>query len=288
MSLSVSLTPGIGLALVAMVCFGLGDLVYKRAAMAGVAARHFIMVQAWFFCPLITLYALATGTLVLGPAAIWGALAGLCALVGFTNFAASLRLGAVSTNAPIFRLNFTITAALAILLLGESLTALKLLGLALALTAVWLLLADKSATAAGPNWSALTRVLFATLCVGLANFFYKVGLNAGAPPETILSTQAWTFCSLATVYVTAKDRSLRPPAATWLTSAAAGVLLLVGFVALLHGLREGPASVLVPVAQLGFVITALIGVLTFGERVDARKRIGLLVAAAALGVLAIS
>jgi uncharacterized membrane protein len=271
-----------------MVCFGLGDLVYKRAAMAGVAARQFIMVQAWFFCPLITLYALATGTLVLSPAAIWGAAAGLCALIGFTNFAASLRLGAVSTNAPIFRLNFTITAALAIVLLGEPLSALKLAGLALALVAVWLLLADRTASATGTNWAALTRVLFATLCVGLANFFYKVGLGGGAPPETILSTQAWIFCSLATVYVYASDRTVRPPAATWPTSAAAGVLLLIGFVALLHGLQDGPASALVPVAQLGFVITALTGVLAFGERIDARKRLGLAVAAAALAVLAIS
>src|SRR5215212_9879027 len=102
------MTPGIGLALVAMVCFGIGDLIYKRAASEGVAAHHFIMVQAWFFCPLITLYALLTGTLVLNAAAIWGTLAGLCALIGFYNFAHSLRFGAVSTNAPIFRLNFTI------------------------------------------------------------------------------------------------------------------------------------------------------------------------------------
>ncbi len=37
---------------------------YKRAAMAGIGARHFIMLQAWFFCPLVTLYALARHQLV--------------------------------------------------------------------------------------------------------------------------------------------------------------------------------------------------------------------------------
>jgi drug/metabolite transporter (DMT)-like permease len=52
------MTPGIGLALLAMVCFGAGDLIYKRAAAAGIEARHFIMLQAWFFCPLVTIYAL--------------------------------------------------------------------------------------------------------------------------------------------------------------------------------------------------------------------------------------
>jgi uncharacterized membrane protein len=44
----------------------------------------------------------------------------------------------------------------------------------------------------------------------------------------------------------------------------------------------GPASVLVPVAQMSFVITALVGVAMFGERLDLRKGIGLAVATAAL------
>ena len=70
-------TPGFGLALLAMIAFGAGDLIYKRAAAAGTEARHFIMLQAWFFCPLVTLYALVRQKLVLEPAALWGSLAGL-------------------------------------------------------------------------------------------------------------------------------------------------------------------------------------------------------------------
>ena len=50
-----------------MIFFGAGDLIYKRAAAAGIEARHFIMLQAWFFCPLVTLYALARHQLVLEP-----------------------------------------------------------------------------------------------------------------------------------------------------------------------------------------------------------------------------
>jgi drug/metabolite transporter (DMT)-like permease len=48
------MTPGLGFALAAMLCFGVGDLLYKRAAAAGVDARQFIMLQAWVFCPGIT------------------------------------------------------------------------------------------------------------------------------------------------------------------------------------------------------------------------------------------
>jgi drug/metabolite transporter (DMT)-like permease len=129
-------TPGIGLALLAMTAFGAGDLIYKRAAAAGTEARHFIMLQAWFFCPLVTLYALVRQKLVLEPAALWGSLAGLIMFFAFYNFSRSLRSGSISTNAPIFRLSFTLTAALAIWLLGEPLTLVKVAGLGLALIAV--------------------------------------------------------------------------------------------------------------------------------------------------------
>ena len=50
----------------------------------------------------------------------------------------------------------------------------------------------------------------------------------------------------------------------------------------------GAASILVPVAQMGFVFTALVGVAMFGERLDGRKQIGLLVAAGALALFAFS
>src|SRR4051812_47303020 len=120
----IGMTPGIGLALAAMICFGAGDLIYKRAAAHGIESRQFIMWQAWVFCPGVTLYGWLIGRLDPVWPAIWGSIAGLLSLVGFYNFARSLQTGAVSTNGPIFRLNFTITAALAIILLGEPLSAM--------------------------------------------------------------------------------------------------------------------------------------------------------------------
>ena len=102
----------------AMVCYGVTDFIYKQAAGAGIRADRFLMAQAWFFCPLVILYAAATGNLAPVPAALWGSLAGLFVFVGLYCFARSLAAGSVSTNASIFRLNFIVTAFLAILLLG--------------------------------------------------------------------------------------------------------------------------------------------------------------------------
>jgi uncharacterized membrane protein len=282
------MTPGLGFALGAMVCFGAGDLIYKRAAAAGVEARHFAMLQAWVFCPGVTLYAWLTGTLDPQTWALWGSLAGAFLLIAVHNFLASLKSGAVSTNAPIFRLNFTITAALAVLLLGETLTLAKLAALASALAAVWLLLAEPAAGGGRANLSSLARVLVATVAMGLTSFFHKIGLMHGALPETLVSAQAWTFCTLATLIALVGDRGYKVPAYAWRYAPSAAVVLVAAFVLLVHGLALGPASVLVPVAQMSFVFTALLGAAIFRESLDARKRIGLAVAALTLVLFAVS
>jgi len=122
-------------AIVAMVCYGVSDFIYKQAAAAGIRADHFLMAQGWLFCPLVIVYALATRTLVLDPAALWGSLAGVFVFIGFFWFIRSLATGSVSTNASIFRLNFIVTVLLVVIWLGEPLTPSKIAGLALALLA---------------------------------------------------------------------------------------------------------------------------------------------------------
>src|SRR5262249_51158927 len=132
-------------AIVAMICYGLSDFIYKQAADAGIRADHFLMVQAWFFCPLVTLYALATGTLVFDPSARCGSLAAAFIFIGFSYVIRILAAGSVSTNASIFRLNFVVAVLLVITLLGEQLTPSKIAGLVFALVATWFLVGAGSA-----------------------------------------------------------------------------------------------------------------------------------------------
>lgn len=280
------MTPGLGFALGAMACFGVSDLIYKRGAAAGIPSADFLMAQAWMFCPGVTLYAWLSGNLHVHLPALWGALAGLFLFVALYNFTQSLHGGAVSTNAPIFRLNFTLTAALAILILHEPLTPAKTVAIGCALIAVWLLLAEAGAERGKVSAASLAQVLLATVTMALTNLFYKIGLQYGTPPETMVAAQAWTFCSLATLSGFLRD-GIRMPRRGWSYAAFAAFGLFGAFVLLLHGLALGPASVLVPVAQMSFVITALAGIAIFHERFDVRKCAGLAVAAIALILFAI-
>src|SRR5262245_30892599 len=185
-----------------MLCLGLVDLVYKRGAAAGIQARHFLMLQGWFFLPGVVLYGLVTGTLEPAPYMLWGMGAGLFVFIALYNFARALKGGSVSVIAPIFRLSFTVTTALAVLLLGEPLNAWKLAGLAGALLAVWLLLGsgEKTVPAAGAVRPALARALVAMAAMGVANFLYKVGAQTGGAPATFIAGQALVFMPLATAF----------------------------------------------------------------------------------------
>jgi len=283
-------TPEIAYAVAAMVFYGLGDFIYKRAAAAGIRADHFLVVQAWIFCPLIILYALVTHTLVLKPAGLWGSLAGVFVFIGFYNFIRSLATGSVSTNAAIFRLNFVVTAVLAIGFLGEPLTVSKVAGLVLALFATWLLLGahDPNAPARDAARRSLILVLLATLAFGAATFFHTVGLRQGASPETLVAGQAVLFMPLAMVFLYLVEGKIRPAPATWPYAATAAVLLLIAFLFLLSALTHGQASVLVPIAQMGFVVTATFGIVFLKEPFNLRKAAGLVAALAALAVLAAS
>jgi drug/metabolite transporter (DMT)-like permease len=271
----------------AMLCFGVGDLLYKRAATAGVPTHQFLMGQSWLFAPSAILLAIVRGVPVV-PAALWGAGAGVCSFIAFYNFSRSLATGSISVNAPIFRMSFILTAALAVVILGEPLTPLKVAGLAAAPFAAWLMLGGAPA-GQRISGASLLQVGVATAALGVAGFFYKMGLLHGARPELVVAAQACVFMPTATVFSTLREGGrVWPSRLTLRYGPAAGLALVVAFLLMIQALTEGQASVMVPIAQMGFVATAIFGFAFLGERFDGRKAAGLAIAAAAMICLALS
>jgi len=244
------------------------------------------MQQACCFLPAVVFYGLATGTLVPAPSLLWGMGAGLFVFVALLNFARALALGAVSVIAPVYRLSFIVTTALAVLILGESLDAWKLTGLAAALAAVWLLLGGGVPSAARAGARPIGHALAAMGAMGVANFLYKVGAMGGGQPATFVAGQAFMFTPLAIVFAWRRDGGFKAPRQGWGYGASAAALFVFALLLLFESLRLGPASVLVPISQMGFVVTAVIGVVVLREPFTARKAAGIACALAALASLA--
>ncbi len=206
----------------------------------------------------------------------------------FYNFSRSLRTGSISTNAPIFRLSFTLTAVLAVWLLHEPLTPIKLAGLSLALLAVLALAGDAAGRAARRGQVRLADAgaardrcgrdrqphLQGRIVAGLDSGNAAVGAGVGVLDRWRPRSSGWA------------NGRINPPAAGYRYGAMAAATLLTAFILLLNGLSVGPASVLIPVAQLGFVFTAVLGRVLFRETLSWRKRCGLVIAATAMVTLA--
>lgn len=273
---------GMKLALAAMMFYGLADLVFKHAAAKGVEAHHFLAFQSVFFTVGIFLYGLMTDTIFLGVPFLWGMLTGVLVFVALYNFARSLMSGAASIVVPIFRLSFTITTVLSLWFLREALTAWKLTGLAAALIAVWLLLAGNSASSPRATWPSVLQILVSSVVMGIVSFVYKLGTIAGGSPATLIAGQAVVYLPLAILFTLARGRGAKPPQGAWRYSAMAALLQLSALVMLISGLQQGEASILVPIAQLGFVVTSALGFIFLRERLTLRKVFGLAFAIASL------
>ncbi len=285
----------IGFALAAMVMNGLTDFAFKKAAEGSMRGKfrmyHFIVAQACLFTLLILVYGIVSNQLKAGPHLWLGACAGVFMFIGFTSFAWSLQHGSISVNAPIFRLNFLVTAALAMMLLGEPPEVVKLAGLALAIAAIWLLIGSGGGGIAGLSAEArrsLLLAILATLSLGAGNAVHKAGLSMGGTPATQLAAHSVTYLVLSLIVAMRADRGLKIPASVWPVAASGATLGATAFVLMMTALTVGQASVIVPIAQMGLVVSATLGIVVLGERATGRKLAGLAAAVAALTALAMS
>jgi transporter family protein len=123
------------------------------------------------------------------------------------------------------------------------------------------------------------------LAVAIANLIYKIALSAGATPAGLLTVQAAAVISLANFVHFRAEGNLRPTAMAWRFGIPAAILLSAAFVLLAESLARGAASIVVPITQMGFIVTAVIGIIVLREPVTGRKLTGLAFAIAALAAL---
>ena len=276
-------TISLALAVASAVLAALADCLYKRAQLAGTRPTTFLWVQSSTFNLVNISVALISQSLPPDRRLlIFGPLLGVTMYTSRLLFLRSLRQGDLSVNAPIFRLSFVVTAALAIGVSGELLYPAKLVGMAMAVLAVFALL-EPQPGARRLEVGGAGVLLAATLSFGLFGWFQKLGTSAGLSPPALLVAQGLTYLALA-LPGSMMTGNLRPRFTELLYAPLCGVLLSTSFLALLFSLQTGEASVNIPISQLSFVLSAILAAPMFGERLTRRKLLGLLAAMLAVVV----
>ncbi|MFL2640026.1 MAG: EamA family transporter [Dehalococcoidia bacterium] len=277
------------LAGVALLVGGLADLLYRVAQNRGIDSGLFIFWQSVIFAVILWVYAIFSGDILKLDTFTWliGLPGGALGYVGLTLFLLSVKTGDVSVNAPIFRLNFVITSAGAMILLGESFALAKLVGITLALLSVISFAGIKSLNFNSSQLSSLALVSLGSIVFGIVGILIKYGLNNDAEPIPLLLTQTIAFQVAASIYVV-YTKKWKPNQATRRYSPWIAVLQLIWASLTLTALSFGEASIIYPIVQLSFVVTAILGIILLHEEFTKGKGLGILLALGAVGALAIA
>ncbi len=285
------------LAVAALLLGAVADLLYRVAQQRGIDAPNFIFWQSTIFTAII--WAVAVSSWVIlgddGPVDfihrstwLYGVPAGVFGYLGLTLFVASLRTGDASVNAPIFRLNFVVTALGAIIILGESADPIKLGGILLAVLAVLVLLNITQISAIRSNVRSILLAVAASLFFGVAGLISKAGLDTGdigAIPMVLTQTVGFQQAAIITL-LRRRNFGISRPVVQFAPGIA--VIQITWAVLLFESLRIGDASISYPIVQMSFVITAILAVIFLKEEMNWSKGGGLVLAIIAVGVLGLS
>lgn len=190
----------------------------------------------------------------------------------------ALQIGDASRVVPVDKSSTVLTMLLSFVLLGEELTALKALAMALIGVGTYLMIerAESTAGAAkGVGWliyAALSAV-FASLTAILG----KVGIegvesNFGTAIRTIVVLlMAWMI-----VFTRGKQREIgRIDRRSWVFIGLSGLATGLSWLCFYRALQEGPASAVVPIDKLSILATVAFGVFVLHEKLSKKALAGL-------------
>ena len=123
--------------------------------------------------------------------------------------------------------------------------------------------------------------------MGVTGFIYKLGAIAGGNSISIMNGQAIIFFPLAFIACYVKERKIVFVWKYLYLGFAAAMFLLASLFLLLEALKFGPASTIVPISQMSFIVSAITGILLFKEKFTWKKAIGLACAIGAIILLSL-
>jgi len=266
------------------------DLLYKSSARhrGGRGIRLFYLLQAVFLIvfSLAGIVLFQLGALVHRTSILFALPIGVLTFAIYMLVLRSLVEGEVSTNITVFRLNFVVSSVVAVVLLGETLTLRKIIGLFLCAAAIAVLFLSAPPQQRSSQ-SGLRFSIPACLLAGGLNIFVKTALNSGALIVHLILYRYVVVAVIAALFQLLHHRQReggeRRICLLALLSAAAMMFALSFTFA---ALRIGDVALVIPIIQLAFVFASVGAVLLFKERLSALKILAIILAVGSIVVIA--
>ena len=208
-------------------------------------------------------------------------LSGLATGASWLCYFKALQLGDVSRVAPVDKMSTVLTVIMAVLLLGESLSALGAAGLVLVTIGTLLMLRAEDlralprALAGGGGW--LLYALGAALFAALTAILGKIGI-AAVPSDLGTAIRTGIVLVMAWVMVGVAGRlgsATRVPRGEMIWILLSGAATCASWLCYFRALQDGPASVVVPIDKLSVLVSVAFSVLVLREHVGVRALLGL-------------
>jgi len=283
------LSAAIGFALVSLLFAGVNDVVFKRYSRRERSRGMFVLGIGivWGILQLLALVMQGQQLDVATPTLAFGIAAGVMVTLSNLLLLESLTHLDVSLGSTIYRLNTVGVVILSFIFLGEPLNPVKLLGIGFGVIAVLYLYRDRPAHveihALGLFfWVAVS----ASVLRAAFGVTFKAGLSQGAHAPTMMLIAAVSWILGGFCYAWLRERRVRITRKKLGYSALSGVLVFVIVNSLTLALERGQASIVVPIANLSFIVALALSVSLKMERFTMRKAIATVCAAVSIYLLA--
>lgn len=203
----------------------------------------------------------------------------------------ALQMGDVSRVAPIDKSSTILTMLLAFLLLGESLTLLKVCCMLLIGAGTFLMLPKRTPDAqkksAGKGW--LFYAVLSAVFASLTSILGKVGIqNIDSNLGTAIRTCVVLVMAWGMVFLTGQQHTLHElNRKDLLFLVLSGLTTGLSWMCYYRALQDGPASVVVPIDKLSILVTIAFSGLVLKERLNQRSGAGLVLLTAGTLLLVI-
>lgn len=129
--------------------------------------------------------------------------------------------------------------------------------------------------------------LFGMISVGVADVLRRRGLISSGSPVTYMAIETGFIALFSFVAMLILEGGPNVNRDVAMFSPVTGFLVFAGILSLLIALSTGEASRYAPITRLGFVVTFLLAVFVFGEKLTLPKGIGVVLAAGAAVLLSL-